>query len=144
MARHAGDALYYPYIHVRDAGWLKMALLYWESITRILPPSYQPHDDVYGTKEAVDAGLIHGISPGEFLDAAARRFREEFLSTDSRHDVKQLWQTLDKAQRHEVIDVHPGKLDPTLLRDLVEMRLAAPRRDQDVDMNHDVNVAANV
>jgi hypothetical protein len=36
--------LYYPRIHFYDEEWLKLAVLYWEGLTRIVPRDYDPHD----------------------------------------------------------------------------------------------------
>ena len=35
--------LYYPYIHFRDENWLKMAVLFWDGLTRIVPVHDTPH-----------------------------------------------------------------------------------------------------
>jgi hypothetical protein len=34
-------ALYYPWIDIRDQGWLKSATLYWERISTIVPVSIE-------------------------------------------------------------------------------------------------------
>lgn len=36
---HFSQALYYPYIDIRDEGWLKTAALYWERMRTIVPES---------------------------------------------------------------------------------------------------------
>jgi hypothetical protein len=36
--------LYFPFIHIRDDDWLKLAMLYWPRIYRLVPPDYQTHD----------------------------------------------------------------------------------------------------
>src|SRR5450759_4200492 len=38
------DALYYPYIHVRDAEWLKRSLLLFPRICRMVPAGFNPQD----------------------------------------------------------------------------------------------------
>lgn len=40
----ASSILYYPSIHFRDEDWVKRALLYWDSVYRIVPVRYNPHD----------------------------------------------------------------------------------------------------
>jgi hypothetical protein len=34
------SAVYYPYIHIRDGRWLKVAALYWPNTVRIVGPDY--------------------------------------------------------------------------------------------------------
>jgi hypothetical protein len=38
------DALYYPYIHIRDVNWLKATLLCFPQLRRILPDDFDPED----------------------------------------------------------------------------------------------------
>ena len=35
------DALYYPYINIRDEAWLKTTLLYFPHVVRMVPPNYR-------------------------------------------------------------------------------------------------------
>jgi hypothetical protein len=62
------DALYYPYIHFWDVGWLKSTALYWDSMSRIVPDGFEP-DDPDEVKRLIDAGYIrndyHDRRPGE-------------------------------------------------------------------------------
>lgn len=44
------DALYYPYIHIQDANWLKATLLCFPSVRRMVPGNYEP-DDSYVVRE---------------------------------------------------------------------------------------------
>jgi hypothetical protein len=39
-----GHALYYPRINLTNKNWLKYAVLYWDKISRIVPPSVQAAD----------------------------------------------------------------------------------------------------
>jgi hypothetical protein len=41
------DALYYPYIHIRDVDWLKRTLLVFPHLVRMVPEKYIPHDDPF-------------------------------------------------------------------------------------------------
>src|SRR4051812_24808737 len=38
------DALYYPFIHVRDEAWLKATLLYFPCLFRMVPPGFELND----------------------------------------------------------------------------------------------------
>ncbi|RKY10553.1 MAG: hypothetical protein DRP65_06425 [Planctomycetota bacterium] len=37
------DALYYPFIEIPDEGWIKTAVLYWDTISTIVPESIKPY-----------------------------------------------------------------------------------------------------
>jgi hypothetical protein len=141
MAATDAHALYYPYIHVRNANWLKMALLYWESITRIVPQTYSLSDGSYGTAEAVAEGLVHSISPEPYLAGAAKRFREKFLSPKKRRHSKRIWRTIDKVQNDEIVDINSAKFDRALLDKLIKLRLASRRTDTDIAMEREVSTA---
>ena len=39
------DALYYPYIHVRDPQWLKATLLVFPHVKRMVPPNFKTEDE---------------------------------------------------------------------------------------------------
>ena len=75
-----GKALYFPYIHFKDENWLKYSLLYWDTIKRIVPPSYQPTDSD-SIKTLIDENLIENVNPktGDkpYIVGAA----EEFIPT---------------------------------------------------------------
>jgi hypothetical protein len=49
--------LYYPYFHVRDERWLKVAALYWPKIVRIVPAGYQTRD----------SDAVRALAAGEFI-----------------------------------------------------------------------------
>src|SRR5258708_18114780 len=38
------DALYYPYVHIRDVNWLKRTLLIFPHIVRMVPRNFTPDD----------------------------------------------------------------------------------------------------
>jgi len=38
------QALYYPFIHFKDDGWVKLAALYWDKLGRIVPNDYTTDD----------------------------------------------------------------------------------------------------
>ena len=39
------DALYYPYIHIRDVNWLKATLLCFPQVRRMVPPDFFLNDE---------------------------------------------------------------------------------------------------
>ena len=76
-------AVYYPYIHIRDERWLKVAALYWPRMVRIVSPDYptrnsplvdiladelgfmidHPPDDAARHVAAPFAAFIEGVGP---------------------------------------------------------------------------------
>jgi hypothetical protein len=54
------DALYYPFIEIPDEGWLKTAVLYWNSISTIVPESVNPFRSETA-KALHDAGILQSL-----------------------------------------------------------------------------------
>jgi hypothetical protein len=92
-------AVYYPYIHIRDQRWLKVAALYWPRMVGIVGPDYPTRNsqlldilrDELGfiLDEPPEAAALHAAEPfATFIDgfgpAALRRMRvgEESRSLD--------------------------------------------------------------
>lgn len=139
-----GVGLYYPFTHVRSEHWLKMALLYWDKIRRIVPEGYPLEDDLYGIKLAVDDGSVESTNPNTYLQAAAERFRTTVIP-NLQHD--QLRPESPLLDAFENIDewgasygVHHGKLDPVLQRELLAQHLAIPDQ-RDFRMPRGVGIA---
>lgn len=67
-------AVYYPYIHIRDERWLKVAALYWPHMVRIVSPDYPTRNS-----ELVDvlAGEL-GFIVDQPSDDAARQVAAPF------------------------------------------------------------------
>ncbi|MFD7282957.1 DUF6236 family protein [Streptomyces sp. NPDC059862] len=59
--------LYYPHPEIRNESWLRLALLYWSKIGRIVPPGFRPRD-TRAVKELVDQGLLLDIEPLRHMD----------------------------------------------------------------------------
>jgi Family of unknown function (DUF6236) len=66
--------LYYPYFHVRDERWIRVAALYWPKIVRIVPDQYRTRDS--RTVRALADDFIIRQPPGKSVDAVAPRFSE--------------------------------------------------------------------
>jgi uncharacterized protein DUF6236 len=58
----ADIALYYPYVHPRDDGWLKHAVLFWPRIARIIPTDYL-RSDTDSARKLYDAGILVDRKP---------------------------------------------------------------------------------
>ncbi|MGW0089603.1 DUF6236 family protein [Streptomyces sp. NPDC003328] len=70
--------LYYPFFHVRDERWLKVAALYWPKIVRLVPEGYETllPNSADTTQQAVAARALDGTflvrqSPGASVAAVA-------------------------------------------------------------------------
>ncbi|HHT9153377.1 MAG TPA: hypothetical protein ACFYEM_07605, partial [Candidatus Hypogeohydataceae bacterium YC40] len=59
-------ALYYPWIDIKDEGWLKSAMLYWEKIQTIVPASIEQPYSARTANEFYDEGLLvpFRVKPG--------------------------------------------------------------------------------
>jgi hypothetical protein len=61
--------LYYPYIHFQDENWLKLALIYWSKISRIVPASFLTHDSKDVRLVQSELGAIVNSSPHDSATA---------------------------------------------------------------------------
>lgn len=134
-----GMALYSPYIHIRDANWLKAALLYWEGIRRIVPdPPYNLLDDSR-IALAVQEGLVKRTSPEPYRAGAADRFRRQMLpmAQNKSKGAEQLWRLVREVPRTDLFEVHPEKIDPGL-RDWMSFEKLAEQADVEFIMAPEV------
>jgi Family of unknown function (DUF6236) len=69
-------SVYYPYIHIRDERWLKVAALYWPRMVRIVSPDYPTRNSQLVETLRDELGFILDHPP----DAAARHAAEQFAA----------------------------------------------------------------
>jgi hypothetical protein len=69
-------SVYYPYIHIRDERWLKVAALYWPRMVRIVSPDYPTSNSPLVEILRDELGFILDLPP----DAAARDAAEPFAA----------------------------------------------------------------
>ncbi|SEG48112.1 hypothetical protein SAMN04489712_105457 [Thermomonospora echinospora] len=107
FGRHA---LYYPYFHVRDERWLKLAALYWPKLVRIVPDGYRTRDS--DTVLALGDEFIVRLPPGRSVDAVAPLFVR--LSADHADRVRPVLGVLNEQtelarwfQRRRTRNLHP-------------------------------------
>ena len=72
-----GKALYYPYIQIQDSNWLKLSLLYFDGIRRIIPSYISPQDSP-AIRRVVDEGLLEATTPEAYRDAAGKNLTKTF------------------------------------------------------------------
>ncbi|MFH8620112.1 DUF6236 family protein [Streptomyces sp. NPDC017979] len=73
--------LYFPYVHIRDAAWVKATALYWPALARVAAAEYPVHDS--DTVRALADGLdfIRQLPP----DSAAEAIATGFINVIGRH-----------------------------------------------------------
>jgi Family of unknown function (DUF6236) len=131
--------LYYPFIHFRNEAWLKLAALYWDGMSRIVPMGAHLHDSDE-VKCLAEAQFIANQSP-----FGASEIAEPFRDLITRHGDA-LHTRFGIAHRDRWPDdrhtrlyapgrdpklayVFDEKMDPRLLSDLFEHGLVATRSD---------------
>jgi hypothetical protein len=62
--------LYFPFVHVRDDDWLKVAALYWPSVRRLVPRGYAKHDSPTA-QTFFDARILLDEAPEELIYSMA-------------------------------------------------------------------------
>ena len=67
--------LYYPFIHFKDEGWLKLTALYWDGMMRIVPAGAQLRDSDE-VKRLVDADIVRNVQPAKWASSIAPAFGE--------------------------------------------------------------------
>lgn len=140
MARRC---LYYPFIHFRDEAWLKLSALYWDDVSRIVPPGYAPRD----SREvlALEASeVVRRVDPSAYERKVSRAFstlveRHEAALVE-RYDVagRETWPRnlqrfglrSGRTASQSLAFIHASKLEPNLKTRLLELSLAMPSRDR--------------
>jgi hypothetical protein len=56
-----GKALYYPHIDIRDPRWLRSAILFWDEIQSIVPPSISEPYHTHDTQICEQEGFLRGL-----------------------------------------------------------------------------------
>jgi hypothetical protein len=132
--------LYYPFIHFRDEGWLKLSALYWDGMRRIVPAGAQVHDSDE-VKRLVDAEFIQNKSPLQAALEIAGPFRElinnhgDTLRNEFDVANRDMWpddihtSLYAPGRDAKLAYVFDEKMDPQLLSDLFGYGLVASRSD---------------
>jgi hypothetical protein len=122
-------ALYYPRAHFTSTKWLKSALLYWESLVRIVPDgsALQDPPEVH---ELAAVGLIENVSPAPFRRAAKRLFLRHVAGAFRRPGALPFRDERDPAASRRSYKLFPvGEIERDLLRELRAHGLAAVTED---------------
>jgi hypothetical protein len=121
-----GHALYYPYIHIKDERWIKMAALYYEGLSRIVPAGLQPADSNIVRALNDEFGFISNLNPApdadttedEFLSFVVKYLQDDKLRVYLNTQLKKL------VKEKPEIEIHDSKLSHILKIRLHELGLA--------------------
>jgi hypothetical protein len=109
-------ALYYPWIDIKNEGWLKNAMLYWEKVQTIVPESIRHPYTTRTAEEFYDEGLLV-----PFHVRSSMREIEEL--TDYVLKYLESPEGAEVLMSKEILEyhyIHPDKL-PEEIQDLVEI-----------------------
>lgn len=121
-----GDVLYFPYIHLRDETWLKVAALYYDHVLRIVPHNVQPDDSTAVNVLKGQLGLIQEVEPDlepEEIAADFLAFARKNFSYPAHVPVQQRRPRLSKEKLLN-FRIHISKFTAATIYALAEMGLA--------------------
>lgn len=119
--------LYYPYFHVRDERWLKVAALYWPKIVRIVPGDYRPRDSDTARVLIDELGFIDSQPPGPSVQAVAPRFLELL------ENLPETQFRISRGDDPPLAGVRASQVDPRLAASLMRHEFAVrARRDAEL------------
>jgi hypothetical protein len=74
--------VYYPYIHIRDGRWLKIAALYWPHIVRVVSPAYPTRNSSLVDILTDELGFVVNHAPDQEAQAVAEDFAQVISGLD--------------------------------------------------------------
>lgn len=141
-----GHALYYPHINLTNKNWIKHALLLWDNISRIVPPSVEPSDseDIITIKS--ESKFINDYKPTSGDTAQAfynfsqelkpilesdlffndRFFRRQRERRDYERDFQNRRSFFSEMMQSSGTYIHVEKLDRDLKEYLIDKGIAIP------------------
>lgn len=115
------EALFYPWIDIRDEAWLKTALLYWDRVRTIVPV---PIEHPYST-ETGRALRNEGFLLPERVESGMREIEELAADALAYLNTAEGAELVVSEGAGRGVDIYLGKL-PSALRRLVEVRAGEP------------------
>lgn len=133
MAVPFSSALYYPYIDIKNEGWLRSAALFWDSIRTIAPESVrEPYSSAFA-RELNDEGVLEPVRVSSGMDEVESLTPDvlDFLTDPATtavmfetdvHSSQRIHQDKISHQLREFASIHPAKL-PWAIRSELERAL---------------------
>lgn len=132
------DALYYPYIHIRDPEWLKRTLLVFPHLVRMVPPKFAPRDSLeifqYLREEGRRGPLIRNADMDTSGVRRAQRTLKRRIEEDFEANPQMFRRKFGEAAAARVrepdsfgFQMHEGKVALDLIESLKEKKLAWQR-----------------
>lgn len=88
MLHPFSNALYYPYIDIRNSAWLKTAILFWDSISTIVPESLEEPYREPDTRRLADTGILRPLRINSD-DIAVTQIEDDIMSILSSPEIIQ-------------------------------------------------------
>jgi hypothetical protein len=116
--------IYYPYINVPKSDWFTKAILYWDSVTSIVPKELEFNPNILQPhmRKLIDFGLVKTIDPSELIQRMDE-FNEKTYNIISSHMQRGLIQNRD-FNSHNSSKIHISKMNYTLFQKLERHGLA--------------------
>jgi hypothetical protein len=136
MSGDGKTALYYPHVHFRSQEWLRASLLYYDHLSRIIPPDVvvdsheyyaeflkNPSPLLNDVQALVAGGFLVEDRPAPFIGEVADEFFD--FAMEHLQDAKQRASLIPQlANRKSFYTIHPAKIDSNLAQILVHLQLA--------------------
>jgi len=121
--------LYYPYINVPNNVWSIRSMLYWDSVSAIVPPIYRDNPSRFEQEmyQMVVEGLVKQVFPFEYISQIPN-FDNAFLEliNSQRHNIDKKRQYFQQGGKTLL---HTQKFGSDILQKLVDLGIA--KRDRD-------------
>lgn len=123
--QHFGNALYYPYIKIKDLNWLKSAILYWDGIRLIMPQTANDYNNEEPYQELFERGYLIESSPMDYIRETENIFRERFLPIIRDQKILKNWlyDTLPLFKDLHTEGIHVEKMSNSLFNELRDRNL---------------------
>ena len=116
--KHYG--LYYPYVQFRNESWLKLALLYWDHLARILPDGDSGRDSETVRALRQELGFVDDLAPS----AEVVKIPASFLDLIQDYGLELIGRYHVSDGQSGLVQILVGDLSPRLHSSLIESRLA--------------------